>query len=261
VSRYVLADRQRLLQVLLNLVTNAVKYNRPGGSVEVRCAPGTEGRVALEVRDTGPGIAEEDLERLFVPFNRLGLEAGTSEGAGLGLALAKRLVEAMAGTIAVASDPGGTSFTVLLPEAEDPLATLEEPEAREPATGARAATILYVEDNLANLKLVERALLRQPGFDVLSATDGRTGIELARRHRPDVVLLDLHLPDIAGEEVLDELAAHRETRKVPVIVISAAASKARIDALKRRRITAYLTKPIDLTELLDVVDDALAGAS
>jgi CheY-like chemotaxis protein/anti-sigma regulatory factor (Ser/Thr protein kinase) len=257
-SRYVLADRQRLLQVLLNLLTNAVKYNRPGGAVEVACRPAANDCFAIEVRDTGPGIAAEDVGRLFVPFDRLGLEAGTREGAGLGLALAKRLVEAMNGSISVASVPGtGTTFTVVLPQAADPLADSEEAAAPPPTKVRRRATVLYIEDNRANLTLVERALTKRTELEVLSATTGLDGIELARKHRPDLLLLDLHLPDLGGEDVLDELAAHDETRDVPVVVISAAASKERIAALKRRGIAAYLTKPIDLARLLHVVDTAL----
>ena len=215
----------------------------------------------MEVRDTGPGIAADDLERLFVPFDRLGLEAGTTDGAGLGLALAERLVEAMDGTISVASVPGsGSAFTVLLPEAADPLATLPEAPARDTVRAARQATVLYIEDNVANLTLVRRTLARQPGIEVVSATDGGTGVELARRHEPDPILLDLHLPDLTGEQVLEELAKHERTSGVPVVVVSAAASKARIEVIKQRGIAAYLTKPIDLVELLAVVDDALDGA-
>jgi PAS domain S-box-containing protein len=258
VGGYVLADRQRLRQVLLNLLTNAVKYNRPRGRIRVASTAPTDGRVAIAVSDTGRGIAPDDLERIFVPFERLGLEAGSVEGAGLGLALAQRLVDAMGGTVAVESVVGeGSTFTVDLPRADDPLAALTTPSEASTRHVDRVATIVYIEDNSANRRLVERALARRPGLTLLEAPDGREGLELARRHRPDLVLLDLHLPDISGEEVLDELAASPETAGVPVIVISAAASKGRVQELRRRGARSYLTKPIDIGELLAAVDSAV----
>jgi CheY-like chemotaxis protein len=260
VGGYVLADRQRALQVLLNLLANGVKYNRPGGSVTVGCSEDGAGRVAIAVRDTGHGIAAEDLERLFVPFERLGLEGGTIEGAGLGLTLAQRLVEAMEGTIAVTSDVGeGSTFTVELPRADDPLAALEETGPGLPAAAGRTATVLYIEDNLANLQLVKRALARQPGLTVLEATHGEAGLEIARTSRPDLVLLDLHLPDVSGEEVLEALAADPETCDIPVVIVSAAASKGRVQRLRQRGAREYLTKPIDIAELLAVVNATLGG--
>ena len=255
---YVLADRQRALQVLLNLLANAVKYNERGGSVEVATRRDGDVRVAIAVNDTGHGIVVEDLERLFVPFERLGLEGGTIEGAGLGLALARRIAEAMGGSISVTSTPGvGSTFTVELPLAEDPLTALDAAPAEGPVRETRDATILYIEDNLANLQLVERALARQPGWKVLTATLGRLGLELARDRRPDLVLLDLHLPDIAGEEVLAELTAMPETASIPVVIVSAAASKGRVERLRQRGAHDYLTKPIDLAELLEVIGAAL----
>jgi PAS domain S-box-containing protein len=257
---YMLADRQRARQVLLNLLSNAVKYNRRGGTVEVSCSSG-EAAVAIAVRDTGPGIAPEHVERLFVPFDRLGHEGGVVEGAGLGLALAHRLVDAMGGTIAVESAPGaGSTFTFRLPAAEDPLAALEgAPDPAEPVS-TRPATVLYVEDNLANLRLVERALARRPELEVLTATRGQHGLELARERRPDLVLLDLHLPDLPGEEVLDALTSAPETAGIPVVVVSAAASRGRVTRLRERGACDYLTKPIDLGELLAAVDRALGAA-
>jgi PAS domain S-box-containing protein len=253
---YLLADRQRVLQVLLNLLANALKYNRQGGSVEVTPSRKGDTRVEIAVQDTGPGIASENLERLFLPFERLGLEGGPIEGAGLGLALTQRLIEAMGGRIAVTSTTGvGSTFTIELPRAEDPLA--ETDPAEQPVRQARAATILYIEDNLANLQLVERALTRQPGFNVLTATQGRLGLVLARDRQPDLILLDLHLPDTTGEEVLEELTSTPETAAIPVIVVSAAASKGRVQRLRQRGAHHYLTKPIDLAELLEVVSNAV----
>jgi PAS domain S-box-containing protein len=259
---YVLADRQRVLQVLLNLLGNAVKYNRRGGSVDVECRRVEGGRVAFAVHDTGSGIAREDLERLFTPFERLGLDGGPIEGAGLGLALAKHLVDAMDGTIDVTSTPGeGSTFTVELPASTDPLLAVEAAGGDGELPEARAATIVYIEDNVANLRLVERALARQPNLTVLTATRGRPGLELVRECRPDLVLLDLHLPDASGEEILDELTAGRDTSSIPVVIVSAAASKGRVQGLRARGARDYLTKPIDLKQLLSVVDAVLgAGA-
>jgi PAS domain S-box-containing protein len=255
---YVLADRQRSLQVLLNLLANAVKYNRPDGSVEVKSSRGEGERVNISVRDSGRGIAPEDLERLFVPFERLGVDGATIEGAGLGLALAQRLVEAMGGTLSVSSTVGvGSTFTTALPRADDPFEALEVVPRQRAQQPPYAATILYIEDNLANLQLVERMLARQPGLTLLTARQGQLGLELARNRRPDLVLLDLHLPDITGEQVLAELTSTPETAAIPVIVVSAAASKGRVQRLRQRGAHDYLTKPIDLAELLEVVSSAV----
>jgi PAS domain S-box-containing protein len=256
---YVFADRQRALQVLLNLLANGVKYNRRGGTVTVACTSAGSGPVAIAVSDTGDGIAPEDLDRLFVPFERLGLEAGAIEGAGLGLTLAQRLVDAMGGTLSVASAVGvGSTFTVELPRADDPLAALEATTAQRPAQTGRTATILYIEDNLANLQLVKRALARQPGLTVLEATRGEVGLEVARTSRPDLVLLDLHLPDMPGEDVLEALSSGPDTAEIPVVVVSAAASKGRVRRLRQRGASEYLTKPIDIAELVSVVNATLA---
>jgi CheY-like chemotaxis protein len=215
--------------------------------------------IAIAVADTGHGIAVEDLDRLFDPFERLGLDGGTVEGAGLGLALAQRLVGAMSGTLSVVSDVGeGSTFTIELPRTADPLAALDTIVDGPAVADAAAATIVYVEDNAANLQLVERALARQPNLRLLTATDGRHGIELVLEARPDLVLLDLHLPDVSGEEVLDELASRPETARIPVVVVSAAASKGRVQRLQERGARAYLTKPIDLAELYEVVHGVLA---
>lgn len=258
-EEFALADRQRLRQVLLNLLANAVKYNRPGGKVEVACADAAEERIAIAVRDTGRGIAPEDLDRLFEPFERLGVDSASIEGAGLGLALAKRLVHAMNGTLTVASELGsGSTFTIDLPRAADPLAALDAAPV-EPGVDAThtAATIVYVEDNLANLRLVERALAREAGLRLLTATEGARGLELVREARPDLVLLDLHLPDVSGEELLDALQSEPGTAAIPVVVVSAAASKGRVQRLRDRGARAYLTKPIDLAELYEVVHTVL----
>jgi signal transduction histidine kinase len=234
---HVIADRQRLHQVLLNLISNAVKYNSPRGSVTLVCVHAGD-RVHFEVVDTGPGIPEDKLERLFSPFDRLGAEESQVEGTGLGLTLSKSLCEVMNGSLQVKSVEGtGSRFWVDLALAESP-AGAEAPElADEPhLTGAQEAevTVLYIEDNPSNLKLVNRILERWRRVEVLSSIQGALGIELARRHRPDLILLDLHLPDLHGSEVLDALRGDPATATIPVVVVSADATPGEIQRLRDR---------------------------
>ena len=256
---FVRADRQRLQQVLLNLLSNAVKYNHDGGTVTISCAPAAEpGRVRVAVTDTGPGIAPAMQERLFTPFDRLGAEQTGIEGTGLGLSLSRRLVEAMGGRLLVDSRPGdGATFIVELAAAEAP-AVAAPPVDDAGVTAAPPpiqGTVLYVEDNLANLRLVERVLGRRPGLTLLSAMQGSHGLELARSHRPGLVLLDLHLPDLRGDELLARLRRDARTRDIPVVVLSADATAGQIRQLLAAGARAYLTKPLDVTELLGLVDE------
>jgi PAS domain S-box-containing protein len=257
---YVLADRQRLQQVLLNLLSNAVKYNREGGTVSVACESSPPGRVRFAVTDTGNGIAAEMLDRLFRPFERLGAEGSGIEGTGLGLALSQRLVEAMGGTIVVKSMAGqGTTFTVELQCADGAPGTKEVLQSAEPAdsrTDVRG-TVLYIEDNLSNLRLVEWILARRPGVRLLSAMQGALGLELARDHRPDLIILDLHLPDLPGTEVLSRLLADATLRTVPVVILSADASPTQLSRLIGQGARGYLTKPLDVKQFLALVDELL----
>ncbi|HEX2191262.1 MAG TPA: PAS domain S-box protein [Longimicrobiaceae bacterium] len=262
VAAYVTADRQRLTQVLLNLLSNALKYNRQGGRVWVTCGPAADdaGRFRLRVHDTGVGIAPEMMEELFVPFARLGAEHSGVEGTGLGLALSRRLVEAMGGELRVESTPGlGSVFTVELERAGDPLAAPEEGRRAAPTApgGERPATVLYVEDNVANLSLIETILADRPGITLVPALQGRLGLDLAVEHRPDLILLDLHLPDIPGEEVLRRLRAEPRTSATPVVVISADATPGSVKRLLDAGAHAYLTKPLDVDQFLEAVDGAL----
>jgi PAS domain S-box-containing protein len=272
---HVMADRQRLKQVLLNLLSNAVKYNVPGGRVMLAYTLAA-GRLRLTVADTGPGIPADKRQRLFTPFDRLDAERGKVEGTGLGLALSKSLMEAMGGSLGLAEENSvsapmdteenrslGAAFFLEVPLAEDPLdawAAAEEISAREMARGEAlpaGRTLLYIEDNLPNLRLVERLLEAHPEVRLLSATQGTLGIDLARQHRPDLILLDLHLPDLPGLEVLKRLRADASTHAIPTVIISADATENQVERLRVAGAHAYLTKPLDLRKLLAVVREIL----
>jgi len=258
-ERYVLADRQRLQQVLLNFLSNAVKYNNERGRITVACTPGPDGQVTIGVTDTGPGLSPAALDRLFTPFERLGAEASGVEGTGLGLSLSKRFVEAMGGRVRVESKVGiGSTFAVELAAATAPGEGLHEAELPPAAAPARAGTVLYVEDNLANVRLVERVLQRRPQVTLLPAAQGRLGLELAREHHPDLVLLDSHLPDVPGAEVLRRLREEPRTADIPVVIVSADATPGEIERLRGLGAEAYLTKPLDVRQLLELVDGVLA---
>jgi PAS domain S-box-containing protein len=259
--RYALADQQRLLQVLLNLLGNAVKYSGPGSEVQVSWRAVEGDVVRIEVGDTGPGIAAEELDRIFAPFERLDPASGSIEGTGLGLALARSLVEAMGGSIMATSATGeGSVFAVDLPAAPSPdVASLERAAIFPSPKSTR--TVLHIEDNLVGQRLVERILKRLPGLEVLAASQGAVGVEFARRYMPDVILLDLHLPDIRGEEVLRRLRAEMTTREIPVVVVSADTSRDVADRIVRDGARAFLTKPIDAEVLLTVVDEVTRPAA
>jgi signal transduction histidine kinase/CheY-like chemotaxis protein len=259
------ADRQRVKQVLLNLLSNAVKYNHDAGSVQVSCATTPDDRVRINVRDTGPGIAPDRRGQLFEPFERLGAERTAIEGTGLGLALARQLIEAMGGAIGVDSRVGeGSTFWIELALTENPVTAFERVVGIASHASPRlseARSLLLIEDNLSNLTLVERILESRPHVTVISAMQGGLGLDLARQHRPDLILLDLHLPDVPGHEVLHRLRADPETTHIPVVIVSADATEGRIRRLKDAGALDYLTKPIDVRRLLELVDAHLEAAS
>jgi len=256
---HVRGDRQRLKQILLNLLSNADKYNRPGGRVELACGPAGDG-MRIQVVDTGPGIAAEVMDQLFVPFERLGSEQTGVEGAGLGLPLSRRLAEAMGGTLEVATTLGqGSSFWVELPAAEGPVERADRQHELDSVAAPapepdEAMTVLYIEDNLSNLQLVERVLSRRPGVRLISAMRPQLGLELAAEHHPDLILLDLHLPDMPGQEVFRRLQAEPRTAQVPVVVLSADARPSLIEDLLAQGVRAFLTKPLDVKELLELLN-------
>jgi signal transduction histidine kinase/CheY-like chemotaxis protein len=256
---WVQADVQRIKQVLLNLVTNAIKYNRDGRHVTVNATRGAEGRVRIVVADDGPGIADEKIDRIFSPFERLGAWETVVEGTGLGLALSKGFVEAMGGTITVESTVGlGSAFTVELAAAEPQSALRSGQRASAPPASAEPGRkVLYIEDNVSNLDLVEEVFADRPDITLLTAVQGKLGIELAREHKPEVVLLDLNLPDISGEIVLERLRGDEATANIPVIVVTADATERQRALVESRGAAAYITKPIDIDELLGAVDETL----
>ena len=252
------ADSTRLKQVLVNLMSNAVKYNRQGGSVTVRSALTPSGRVRVTVADTGEGIPTERLGQLFTPFSRLGVEATDTEGTGIGLVISKRLIEAMDGQIGVETRvSAGSTFWIELPAAEATPRKDAEPAIRRAPSALPAATVLYVEDNPANLKLVRQTLARHPQITLLEAQDGSLGIDLATTHRPDLILLDINMPGMDGLEVLARLRADPVTRSIPVVAISAAAMDKDIRRAMEAGFRRYLTKPIDIAEFLETVGELL----
>ena len=257
---HVMTDRQRLKQIVLNLLSNGIKYNRPGGSVTVT-GRDLRDRLALEVADTGLGLSDRDLEDLFTPFDRLGAERLDVEGTGLGLPLSRRLAEAIGGDIEVESQVGeGSTFLLTLPKAEATIADGPPPAVGPlPSRDFATATLLYIEDNLSNLKLVERIMAHRPGVELLTALQGRLGIDLAREHLPDVIVLDLHLPDVSGLEVLRTLKSDLRTASIPVVMLSADATTGQIERFRSAGALDYLTKPLDVQRFLALLDRTLVG--
>jgi PAS domain S-box-containing protein len=260
-GQFVMADRQRVKQVLLNLLSNAIKYNRPGGSVKLDIR-GQAGHLTVSVEDTGMGIPRNKMEALFKPFDRLGAERTQIEGTGLGLALSRRLVEAMDGRITVSSVPGeGSTFSMRLNAAEEPSLVPAPRDQEIPGDVALdelpPRTIIYVEDNLSNLKLVEHILERRPRVTLHAALQGRMGLDLIRQHHPELVLLDLNLADIDGAEILESLMEDPRTAGIPVVVISADATERRVQELLEAGAREYLTKPLDVGRFLEVLDSLL----
>ncbi|MGV8042295.1 MAG: hybrid sensor histidine kinase/response regulator [Thermoanaerobaculaceae bacterium] len=263
----VVADPGRLKQVLLNLVSNAIKYNRDEGLITVDATPATPDRVRLSVADTGPGIPAERHAAVFEPFQRLDAEAGPVEGTGIGLTIVKQLALLMGGEVGLDSTPGlGSCFWVELPAATEgdpqaPPISGEAPQVPQPVP--RRGLVLYIEDDLSGLALVRHVLARRPGLDLLHASHGREGLELARAHRPDLVLLDLHLPDMTGIDVLAALREVPRLADVPVVVVSASAMPSDVEQVQAMGIARYLTKPLDIRVFLEVIgallDNRLQG--
>jgi len=254
----ILADATRLRQILVNLLTNAVKYNHAGGRITIACQPQSDTMLRIAVADTGPGIAPEQQHLLFRPFERLGAELSEVEGVGIGLALSKQLAELMGAKIGVDSTPGvGSTFWLdlaLAPLSMPLTSNTNQPPGKK---SQQKCKVLYVEDNAANLKLVEVLLRRQPDIDLITATNGEYGLELARRYQPDAILLDIHLPGMDGYALLDTLKADAATSAIPVLALSADAMPVDVARGLKAGFKRYLTKPIDGKELIAAIREVV----
>jgi CheY-like chemotaxis protein len=264
-SSHVMADVQRLKQVAINLLSNGVKYNREGGQVDISCESTPEGKTRILFKDTGRGIASEDREKLFTPFQRLDADSQNIEGSGLGLVLSRNLVEAMGGTLTMESVLGeGSTFIIELPTASSLVEAFESTAApcrdQVPVeSGKSSYSVLCIEDNMANLHLVTHILASRPELKLMTAMQGSVGLDLARQHRPDLILLDLDLPDISGKEVLAKLRENEITRNIPVIMVTADATRPQAEFVMAAGAQAYMTKPLDVQEFLATIERILGG--
>jgi PAS domain S-box-containing protein len=260
---YIQADRIRMKQILINLLSNAIKYNRVNGNVDVRCSMPAQGRLRICVEDQGEGLSPAQITQLFQPFNRLGQEKKSFEGTGIGLVMTKRLIELMGGAIGVDSTLGkGSSFWVDLDLSEAPaLDTSSTVQTQLLAFQANMCQhlMLYVEDNPANLMLVEDLIARRKDIRLITAVDGITGLEMALQHQPDIILMDINLPGINGIRVLEILAADLRTATIPVVALSANAMPRDIEKGLEAGFFRYLTKPIRVNEFMDTLDLALTS--
>jgi CheY-like chemotaxis protein len=263
---FVRADRTRLKQIVINLLSNAIKYNKEQGTVAVDCTVSAPERIRISVKDTGAGLPPEKLAQLFQSFNRLGQENSAEEGTGIGLVVSRRLVELMKGVIGAESTVGvGSVFWVELLLTSAP--TLEAAGAESPIvvpeqvpSGARLRTLLYVEDNPANMTLVEQLIARRPDIRLMTAVNGTLGIEAARTSQPTVILMDINLPGISGVEALKVLRRDPATSHIPVVAISANALPRDIQSSLEAGFFRYLTKPIKVKEFMDTLNAAFALA-
>jgi PAS domain S-box-containing protein len=266
IPQFINADRTRVKQVLINLLFNAIKYNKKGGAVAVECTPAAPASIRISVRDTGAGLAPAQLAQLFEPFNRLGKEAGAEEGTGIGLVVTKRLVELMGGVIGVDSVVGeGSVFWIEMGLTNAPQLVFQQAE-HAPARqllpdGTPLRTLLYVEDNPANLELVEQLVARRADLRLLSAPDADVGIALARAYQPEVILMDINLPGISGLQAMQILRADPATAHIPIIALSANAVPGDVEKSLQAGFFNYLTKPIRVDRFMDALDVALKFSS
>jgi CheY-like chemotaxis protein/anti-sigma regulatory factor (Ser/Thr protein kinase) len=263
---FIKADRTRVKQVLINLLSNAIKYNQNGGAVVVDCSTENPGRIRISVKDTGAGLSPEKLAQLFQSFNRLGQEASGEEGTGIGLVVSKRLIELMQGMIGVESVVGtGSVFWIELIADADPHAAFIKnvlktaAEERIPA-GQHTRLLLYVEDNPANLKLIEQLIVRRPDLRLLTAQNGNDGVNLARGYLPDVILMDINLPGISGIEAMKIIHLDPATAHIPIVALSANAIPSDIEKGLEAGFFRYLTKPIKVNEFFKTLNEALEFA-
>jgi CheY-like chemotaxis protein len=263
---FVTADRTRLKQIVINLLSNAIKYNKEQGAVVVGCTASTPERTRISVSDTGAGLSPEKLAQLFQPFNRLGQEVAGVAGTGIGLVVTKRLAELMEGELGVESIPGtGSVFWCELASTTAPRLAVDGPEAAGPVepqvpAAARQSTVLYVEDNPANMKLVEQLIARRPDIRLLTAINGTSGIEVARASQPTLILMDINLPGISGLDAMRLLRKDPATAHIPVVALSANAMPRDVHSSLDAGFFRYLTKPIKVKEFMDTLTAGLAFA-
>ncbi len=263
---FVFMDRTKLKQIFLNLISNAIKYNRPDGSVTLKGEIISEKEMTLSVVDTGMGISEEQQTQIFEPFNRLDAENSEIEGTGIGLTITKRLLEIMNGSISLKSIPGkGSRFSIHLPRGEAPQLLHKTPYRIEERDGVadegKKQVVLYVEDNPANLALVQQIMSHHPDMELLSAPQAQMGIDLARAHQPDLILMDINLPEMDGITAMKKLKAYEETRNIPVIALSANAMQKDIDHALQQGFDSYITKPLDVPEFMGKMTETLKNPS
>ncbi len=258
---FLYADFTRLKQAVLNLLTNAVKYNKKAGKVIIETGVVSNGNVFVSITDTGEGIPHEKLDQLFEPFNRLNADEKGITGTGIGLTITKRLIELMEGNIAVKSEIGkGSSFTIQLPQGyQMPSIINVTPKEFSPnfPENDKNQTLLYVEDNPANMQLVEKIVLLRPNTRLLCAPQAEIGIDLAVAHRPDLILMDIHLPGMDGTSAMKKLGDLKETKNIPVIALSANAMKKDVDQALDEGFKAYIIKPVHVGSFLKTINDFL----
>lgn len=265
VQASVYVDVMRLKQVIINLISNAYKYNRVGGTIEIACDKTAGGNIRLTVKDTGVGIAADQLQHIFEPFNRLGAEYSSIEGTGIGLTITRQLVEMMGGQIGIESTPGaGSTFWIDLPLWDPARDNQADADAEPSATPVPHRTVpkekyslLYIEDNPANMLLVESIIQQVADYNLITATEAEEGIQLARLHRPDLILLDINLPGMNGYQVMEQLSAMQETRDIPVIAVTANAMSNDIQHGMNSGFKDYITKPINVATFLNVIEQWL----
>ena len=261
----VTADKQSLKQILLNLLNNAIKYNKQNGSVTINTETKSyrddePGYVRISISDTGIGIKQDDIPKLFTPFERIGYDNSLIEGTGLGLAVVKKLVEVMGGFCGVESVARkGSTFWIELPIADeqDPkMLNIKELAVTESNISEKQGTILYIEDNMPNVELIKQILSSQrPGIDLITSTNGKETVKLAIKHKPELILLDLNLPDIFGGDVLKLLLENKKTKDIPVIVVSADGMEHQIEKMTKAGAKKYLTKPLEVSVFLSMIDE------
>jgi len=266
-NMWVRSDRTRLKQVILNIMSNAVKYNREEGLITVDCRPLPRDRMAILIQDTGMGISPDKIQELFEPFNRLDVDPNLTEGTGIGLSIAKRLMGLMGGSITVRSVVGeGTAFQLAVPVGKAPQAPPQKHADEASPVHVKpervsGSTILYVEDNPANLRLVKDILSSRKDIELLFAPQAQDGIELAEMHSPDLILMDIHLPGMDGVTAMMKLKENEKTRHIPVVAVSANAMKADIEKAIEKGFENYITKPIQIGPFFEVLDKYLTAKS